>query len=87
MVWYSCCIWSVKASNLFIIFAINYFPFNLFKGDGLLFEVFNSLMSRDDWKTVIKMPIGIIPGVSIRNKKINSNEKLKSLFPLILSLI
>lgn len=33
-------------------------------GDGLLFEVFNSLMNRPDWKHAIKLPIGIIPGVS-----------------------
>lgn len=33
-------------------------------GDGLLFEVFNSLMSRPDWKQVIKIPVGIIPGGS-----------------------
>lgn len=34
-------------------------------GDGLLFEVFNSLMNRADWKIAIKVPIGIIPGVRI----------------------
>ena len=34
-------------------------------GDGLLFEVFNSLMNRPDWKHVIKIPVGIIPGVGV----------------------
>ena len=34
-------------------------------GDGLLFEVFNSLMNRPDWKRVIKIPVGIIPGVGL----------------------
>ncbi|XP_067136663.1 sphingosine kinase 1-like [Centruroides vittatus] len=33
-------------------------------GDGLLFEVFNGLMERDDWKKAIKIPVGIIPGGS-----------------------
>lgn len=35
-------------------------------GDGLLFEVFNSLMNRADWKHVIKIPVGIIPGVGVQ---------------------
>lgn len=30
-------------------------------GDGLLFEVVNGLMSRPDWETAIKTPLGIIP--------------------------
>lgn len=33
-------------------------------GDGLLFEVFNGLMARDDWEKAVKMPVGIIPGGS-----------------------
>lgn len=33
-------------------------------GDGLLFEVFNGLMERSDWKKAIKIPVGIIPGGS-----------------------
>lgn len=33
-------------------------------GDGLLYEVFNGIMQRDDWREAIKMPIGIIPGGS-----------------------
>lgn len=33
-------------------------------GDGLLFEVFNALLSRPDWQTAIQVPIGIIPAVS-----------------------
>jgi sphingosine kinase len=33
-------------------------------GDGLLFEVFNALLSRPDWKKAIQVPIGIIPAVS-----------------------
>ncbi|MEC4894070.1 MAG: diacylglycerol kinase family protein [Oscillatoria sp. PMC 1051.18] len=30
-------------------------------GDGTIHEVVNGLMSRDDWETAIKTPIGIIP--------------------------
>lgn len=33
-------------------------------GDGLIFEVFNGLMSRDDWDQAIKIPIGVVPGGS-----------------------
>ncbi|XP_064478939.1 sphingosine kinase 2-like isoform X2 [Ornithodoros turicata] len=33
-------------------------------GDGLLFEVYNGLMERQDWKKAVKIPIGIIPGGS-----------------------
>lgn len=33
-------------------------------GDGLLFEVFNGLMGREDWKTAIKIPVGVVPGGS-----------------------
>ncbi|KAF8771653.1 sphingosine kinase 1-like [Argiope bruennichi] len=33
-------------------------------GDGLLFEVYNGLMARPDWKEVVKIPIGVIPGGS-----------------------
>ncbi|KAI1283820.1 Sphingosine kinase 2 [Halotydeus destructor] len=33
-------------------------------GDGLLYEVINGIMKRDDSDLVIKMPIGIIPGGS-----------------------
>lgn len=30
-------------------------------GDGLLVEVVNGLLARDDWETAVKMPIGVIP--------------------------
>jgi len=30
-------------------------------GDGLLWEVVNGLMQRDDWKSAVKVPIAIIP--------------------------
>lgn len=33
-------------------------------GDGLLYEVINGLMEREDWKTAIKIPLGIVPGGS-----------------------
>ncbi|KAK2711003.1 hypothetical protein QYM36_012241 [Artemia franciscana] len=30
-------------------------------GDGLLFEVINGLLEREDWETAIQVPLGIIP--------------------------
>lgn len=33
-------------------------------GDGLLFEIINGIMKRSDWQSLIKIPIGIIPGGS-----------------------
>lgn len=33
-------------------------------GDGLLFEVYNGLMARPDWKEAVKKPVGVIPGGS-----------------------
>lgn len=33
-------------------------------GDGLLHEVFNALMAREDAQTAINIPIGVIPGGS-----------------------
>ena len=33
-------------------------------GDGLLYEVINGLMQRDDWVETIKIPLGVIPGGS-----------------------
>ncbi|KAL4648033.1 sphingosine kinase 1 [Arapaima gigas] len=33
-------------------------------GDGLLFEVVNGLMERDDWEEAIQTPLGILPGGS-----------------------
>ncbi|XP_060573427.1 sphingosine kinase 1-like isoform X2 [Ruditapes philippinarum] len=33
-------------------------------GDGLIYEVINGLMNRDDWQDAIKTPIGCIPGGS-----------------------
>ncbi|ELT99919.1 hypothetical protein CAPTEDRAFT_126517 [Capitella teleta] len=33
-------------------------------GDGLIYEVINGLMEREDWEKAIKMPIGTLPGGS-----------------------
>lgn len=33
-------------------------------GDGLLFEVYNGLMTRPDWKEAVKIPVGVVPGGS-----------------------
>ncbi|XP_064625235.1 sphingosine kinase 2-like [Lineus longissimus] len=33
-------------------------------GDGLIFEVLNGLMMRNDWEEAVKIPIGAIPGGS-----------------------
>jgi sphingosine kinase len=30
-------------------------------GDGVLVEVVNGLLQREDWNTAIKIPLGIIP--------------------------
>jgi sphingosine kinase len=30
-------------------------------GDGLVFEVINGLMNRDDWQAALKLPIGHLP--------------------------
>uniref|UniRef100_A0A8C6UU01 sphingosine kinase n=1 Tax=Neogobius melanostomus TaxID=47308 RepID=A0A8C6UU01_9GOBI len=36
----------------------------IMSGDGLLFEVINGLMEREDWEQAIQTPIGILPGGS-----------------------
>ncbi|XP_050390467.1 sphingosine kinase 2 [Patella vulgata] len=36
----------------------------ILSGDGLLYEVINGLMSREDWKSAIKLPVGCLPGGS-----------------------
>ncbi|XP_077475905.1 sphingosine kinase 1 isoform X1 [Stigmatopora argus] len=36
----------------------------IMSGDGLLFEVINGLMDRDDWQEAIQTPLGILPGGS-----------------------
>uniref|UniRef100_A0A3Q2QU54 sphingosine kinase n=1 Tax=Fundulus heteroclitus TaxID=8078 RepID=A0A3Q2QU54_FUNHE len=36
----------------------------IMSGDGLLFEVINGLMEREDWQQAIKTPLGILPGGS-----------------------
>ncbi|XP_045602902.2 sphingosine kinase 1 [Procambarus clarkii] len=41
-----------------------YSGFVIMSGDGLLFEVYNGLLGRSDWKQAIQFPIGIIPGGS-----------------------
>ncbi|CAL9693796.1 unnamed protein product [Knipowitschia caucasica] len=36
----------------------------ILSGDGLLFEVINGLMDREDWQQAIQTPLGILPGGS-----------------------
>ncbi|CAN9505179.1 unnamed protein product [Ophioblennius macclurei] len=36
----------------------------IMSGDGLLFEVINGLMEREDWQEAIRTPLGILPGGS-----------------------
>ncbi|XP_068606160.1 sphingosine kinase 1-like [Brachionichthys hirsutus] len=36
----------------------------IMSGDGLLFEVINGLMEREDWREAIQTPLGILPGGS-----------------------
>ncbi|XP_029914262.1 sphingosine kinase 1 [Myripristis murdjan] len=36
----------------------------IMSGDGLLFEVINGLMEREDWEEAIQTPLGILPGGS-----------------------
>ncbi|XP_056143636.1 sphingosine kinase 1-like [Lampris incognitus] len=36
----------------------------IMSGDGLLFEVINGLMEREDWEKAIQTPLGILPGGS-----------------------
>ncbi|XP_029015852.1 sphingosine kinase 1 isoform X1 [Betta splendens] len=36
----------------------------IMSGDGLLFEVINGLMEREDWQQAIQVPLGILPGGS-----------------------
>ncbi|XP_068434894.1 sphingosine kinase 1 [Clinocottus analis] len=36
----------------------------IMSGDGLLFEVINGLMEREDWREAIRTPLGILPGGS-----------------------
>ncbi|XP_049332091.1 sphingosine kinase 2-like [Astyanax mexicanus] len=36
----------------------------ILSGDGLLFEVINGLMEREDWEEAIQTPLGILPGGS-----------------------
>uniref|UniRef100_A0A8C9ZEI1 sphingosine kinase n=1 Tax=Sander lucioperca TaxID=283035 RepID=A0A8C9ZEI1_SANLU len=36
----------------------------IMSGDGLLFEVINGLMEREDWQEAIQTPLGILPGGS-----------------------
>ena len=50
-------------SNLIDIVIISHFS-TLFTGDGIIFEVYNGLMKRDDFTEAIKIPLAIIPGGS-----------------------
>ncbi|KAK3574698.1 hypothetical protein QTP86_014565 [Hemibagrus guttatus] len=36
----------------------------IMSGDGLLFEIINGLMEREDWEKAIQTPLGILPGGS-----------------------
>ncbi|XP_053707892.1 sphingosine kinase 1-like isoform X1 [Synchiropus splendidus] len=36
----------------------------IMSGDGLLYEVINGLMEREDWQEAIQIPLGILPGGS-----------------------
>ncbi|KAJ3600718.1 hypothetical protein NHX12_031695 [Muraenolepis orangiensis] len=36
----------------------------IMSGDGLLFEVINGLMEREDWKEAMQTPLGVLPGGS-----------------------
>ncbi|KAM9482235.1 sphingosine kinase 1-like [Clarias gariepinus] len=36
----------------------------IMSGDGLLFEVVNGLMEREDWEKAIRTPLGVLPGGS-----------------------
>uniref|UniRef100_A0A3B3S1C3 Sphingosine kinase 1 n=1 Tax=Paramormyrops kingsleyae TaxID=1676925 RepID=A0A3B3S1C3_9TELE len=36
----------------------------IMSGDGLLFEVVNGLMEREDWEQAIQIPLGVLPGGS-----------------------
>ncbi|XP_062388017.1 sphingosine kinase 1-like [Sardina pilchardus] len=36
----------------------------ILSGDGLLFEVVNGLMEREDWEVAVQTPLGILPGGS-----------------------
>lgn len=33
-------------------------------GDGLVYELMNGLMQRNDWRESIKIPVGVVPGGS-----------------------
>uniref|UniRef100_A0A3P8T401 sphingosine kinase n=1 Tax=Amphiprion percula TaxID=161767 RepID=A0A3P8T401_AMPPE len=54
----------------------------IMSGDGLLFEVINGLMDREDWQEAIQTPLGILPGGSgnalaaSRNDVMAWNEEL-----------
>ncbi|XP_078317346.1 sphingosine kinase 1-like isoform X2 [Crassostrea virginica] len=62
-------------------------------GDGLIYEVINGLMSREDWETAISFPIGCIPGGSgnalclninyLAGEPVDVNPILHSTFVLI----
>ncbi|KAK7070693.1 Sphingosine kinase 1, partial [Halocaridina rubra] len=33
-------------------------------GDGLLYEIYNGLLARNEWEKAIEFPVGVIPGGS-----------------------
>lgn len=43
-------------------------------GDGLFFEILNGLLSRNDWRAAMKIPLGIIPGFFQKQKKKQKNS-------------
>ncbi|XP_045213785.2 sphingosine kinase 2-like isoform X2 [Mercenaria mercenaria] len=42
----------------------DYYGVVIVSGDGLIYEVVNGLMNREDWQDAVKLPIGCIPGGS-----------------------
>uniref|UniRef100_A0A672QIV4 sphingosine kinase n=1 Tax=Sinocyclocheilus grahami TaxID=75366 RepID=A0A672QIV4_SINGR len=46
----------------------------ILSGDGLLFEVVNGLMERQDWEKAIQTPLGILPGGSGNALAASSNK-------------
>ncbi|XP_054777696.1 sphingosine kinase 1-like isoform X3 [Prosopis cineraria] len=43
-------------------------------GDGILVEVINGLLERDDWETAVKIPIGVVPAGLVADVDIESEK-------------
>ncbi|ROI38986.1 Sphingosine kinase 1 [Anabarilius grahami] len=52
----------------------------ILSGDGLLFEVVNGLMDRQDWEKAIQTPLGILPGGSGNALAASVHHYTRSLF-------